>query len=41
MDEALKRDIIEVQLRVEKQMVTNREDVGFKTAEWGRDRRKR
>jgi hypothetical protein len=41
MDKALKRDIIEVQRRVEKQMVTNREVVGFRTAEWGKDGRKR
>jgi len=41
MDEALKKDIIEIQLRVEKQAVTIGEIVGFRTAEQGTDERKR
>jgi hypothetical protein len=41
MDEALKKDIIKIELRVEKQMVTNGEVVGFRTAERGTDERKR
>jgi hypothetical protein len=41
MDETLKWEIIEVEQRVEKQMVTNTEVVGFRTAEWGTDGRKR